>query len=130
MAIAALDDILADGESQTSALHKVVQLDEPFEHTRLLLLGDAGTSVEAVDGESVRLAAAVERRTAVPVVANLDKSFVGVLHGISDEVREYLLDTAFVKYGRTCGVGVVFDELYTWFLNTLGECLADVVEDG
>lgn len=129
VAVAALDDILTDRETETSTLHKVVQLNESFEHACLLLLGDASTCIEAVDRKSVGLAAAVECHTTIPMVTYLDKSFMGVLHGVSDEVREYLLHTSFVKYGWTCGVGIVFDELNARFLYSLGECLADVVED-
>ena len=130
VAVAALDDVLTDGESETGALHEVVQLDEALEDARLLVLGDAGAGVEAVEGQSFGLSAAVECRATLPVVAYLDEALMGVLDGIGDEVGEHLLHTALVEHGGACGVGVVLDELHARLLHALGERLADVVEDG
>ena len=129
VAVAALDDVLTDGESETGALHEVVQLDEALEDARLLVLGDAGAGVEAVEGQSFGLSAAVELRTTLPMVAHLDETLMGVFDGVGDEIGEHLLHTALVEHGGACGVGIVLDELHAWLLNTLGKRLADVVED-
>ena len=64
------------------------------------------------------------------MVAHLDETLMGVFDGVGDEIGEHLLHTAFVEHGGARGVGVVLDELHAWLLNTLGERLADVFEDG
>ncbi len=51
-AAATLDDALADGESEAGALNELVELDEAVEDGGLLLLGDAGAGVLAVDVEA------------------------------------------------------------------------------
>ena len=51
LAVAAVDDGLADGEAEARALHVVVELDETLEDGRLLVLGDAGAGVLAVKVE-------------------------------------------------------------------------------
>ena len=50
----ALYDVLADGETQTGTLHKVVELDEAFENGGLLVLGNAGTCILAIEIIAVR----------------------------------------------------------------------------
>ena len=130
VAVAALDDVLADGESEAGTLHEVVQLDESLEDARLLVLGDAGASVEAVEGQSFGLSAAVELHAALPMVTHLDETLMSVFDGVGDEIGEHLLHTALVEHGGACGVGVVLDELHARLLHALGERLADVVEDG
>ena len=63
------------------------------------------------------------------MVAHFDEALVGILHGIGDEIGEHLLDAALVEDGTAGGVGIVLDELYARLLHSLGECLADVVEE-
>ena len=53
LAVTLLDDGLTDGEAETSALDKVVELDEALKYRCLLLLGDAGTRVFAIEVETV-----------------------------------------------------------------------------
>ena len=45
VAVAALDDVLTDGESETGALNIVVEFDETLEHCRLLVLGNTRSRV-------------------------------------------------------------------------------------
>ena len=52
-ATATLGDGLTDGETHTSALHKLVQLHETLKHGGLLVQRNALTSVLAVDVEAV-----------------------------------------------------------------------------
>ena len=55
-------------------------------------------------------------------------TLVGVLDSIGHEVGQQLLYTSLVKIGEIGVVRIVFDELHSRFLNTLFECLADIVE--
>ena len=75
--VAAVGDGTADGEAETGALDEVVELDEAFEDTGLLLGRDAGTGVLTVEDESVGGAAAVGKGAVVPVIAHADVAFAG-----------------------------------------------------
>ena len=63
------------------------------------------------------------------MVTHLDEALVGILHGIGDKVGEHLLYAALVEDGTAGGIGIVLDELYPRLLHSLGERLADVVEE-
>ena len=109
---------MADTQAKTRALHEVVELDEALEHAGLLLLGNTGTGVLAIEVDTLLLLA----------IAHLDMTLMGVLHGIGNEVGEHLLDAALVERGGEGGIRIVLDELHAGLLYALGEGLTDVVE--
>ena len=128
-----VDDGLADGEAEACALYEVVELDETLEDGGLLLLGNTGTGVFAVEIHALSAIVIMSHFSLfisrLLAIADTDVSLVGVLDGIGDEVGEDLLQASLVDIGGIGVVGVVLDKLHTGFLNTLCQCLADVVKD-
>ena len=55
-------------------------------------------------------------------------SLMGVFNGIGHQIGDNLLDTAGIDGSDQGAIGVIFDELDSWFLNTFPQRLADVVE--
>ena len=68
VAVAALGDVLTDGQAKTRTLDKVVEFDEALEDAGLLLFGDAGTCVQTIEQQSIGNTTTIVLLTAVPVV--------------------------------------------------------------
>ena len=111
-------DGLTNGESQTSALNEVVQFDETIEDLLLMLFGNTGTSVFAVD---VQLPVVV-------TVAHLDVALMGVLHGVGDEIGDDLLDASVVNMCDEGSIWILLDELHARFQHTTLQRFADIIE--
>ena len=129
MTVTAVGNGLTDTQSQSCTLYEIIQLHEPFKHTRLFLLGDTGTCILAIEQQSIGLSLFIEGHSALIAIAHLDMALMRILHGIRREIREDLLHTSLVKGRHIVVIGIILDKLHPRLLHTLGEGLTDIIED-
>ena len=92
-----------------------VHLEETFEDLFALILGDTATGVLAIDVQTIVL----------DTIAQFDMALMGIFHGICEEIGDNLTYATIIDGDEEGIVGIIYNELYGWFADTLFERLAE-----
>ena len=113
LATAIVGNKLADAQTQTCALYKIIQLYKAVEYFPLVLLGYASTGIFAVDVQAFLIL------SHLLLITNLYMPLLGIFDGIGNKVGYYLLGTSAINGCDIGGVGTLYQEFYFGVLDAL-----------
>ena len=106
---------LTDAQTETCALHIVIQLHKALEDLVLIFLRNAGTRIFAVDIKSL-----FPNALLLPIT-NLDMPLLSILHGIGHEVGDDLLYSTVVELGHKRCQWIFLHKGHIGILHALGK---------